>query len=135
MRRVIIVLVGALLLGAQAPNPPHSAQAQARIDEVLQGRTAGPTKRCLKIEKINSPIGIDDHTLMFRDGPRIWRNELQGGSGCWNLAGRKALTSFDRPVQVCRGDRLHVIDLTDGMQVGGCVLGEFTLYEKQKKKD
>ena len=136
MRQVILVTAGAMLVGAQAPGePPRSPQAQALIDQVLKDRVAGESRRCLKTDKINSPIGIDDRTLLFRDGPRVWRNELQGGSGCWNLAGRKALTTFDRPVQVCKGDRMHVIDLQDGMQVGGCILGEFTVYTRQKKKD
>jgi len=30
---------------------------------------------------------------------------------------------------------MYVMDLQDGMQVGGCTLGAFTLYTKQKKKD
>jgi hypothetical protein len=134
MRQLVIVVAGAMLIGAQAPNEPaRSPQAQALLDQFLADRVPGESKRCLGADKTNSPIGIDDRTLLFRDGPRIWRNELQGGSGCWNLAGNKALTSFERPVQVCKGDRMYVMDLRDGMQVGGCILGEFTLYTKRKK--
>ena len=138
MRQVIIVVAGSILIGAQVPpraEPVRSSQAQAFLDQMLMDRVPGEPKRCLKLEQIRSPIGIDDNTLLFRDGPRIWRNDLQGGSGCSNLAGKKSLTSFDRPVQVCKGDRLYVIDLTDGNQTGGCVLGEFTVYNRQKKKD
>ena len=138
MRQVIIVVAGSILIGAQVPpraEPVRSPHAQAFLDQMLMDRVPGEPKRCLKLDQIRSPIGIDDNTLLFRDGPRIWRNDLQGGSGCSNLAGKKSLTSFDRPVQVCKGDRLYVIDLTDGNQTGGCILGEFTVYNRQKKKD
>ena len=136
MRRLIPGGLALALLGAQAPQQPtRSPQTQAFLDELLKGRVAGETRRCLKTDKIISPIGVDDYTLLFKDGPRIWRNDLQSGHGCSNLAGRRALTTYDRKVQVCKGDRMYVMDLQDGMQVGGCTLGEFTLYTKQKKKD
>jgi hypothetical protein len=135
MRQIIIIVAGAMVVGAQAPSAqPRSPKAQLLLEEALRDRAPGETRRCLKTDKINSPIGVDDRTLLFRDGPRIWRNELQGGQGCGDLGGRKALTTFDRPIQVCSGDRMYVMDLRDGMQLGGCILGEFTLYTKQKKK-
>ena len=134
MLRIVLIIAGSMLISVQAPaEPARSLQAQAYLDQLLMDRVPGEPKRCLKLDQIRSPIGIDDNTLLFRDGPRIWRNDLQGGSGCSNLAGKKSLTSFDRPVQICKGDRLYVIDLTDGNQTGGCVLGEFTVYNKQKK--
>ena len=136
MRRLIVSGLALALLGAQTPQQPaRSPQAQAYLDQWLQDRVAGETRRCLKSDKTVSPIGIDDRTLLFKDGPRIWRNDLQNGQGCSNLSGRRALTTYDRKVQVCSGDRMYVMDLQDGMQVGGCTLGAFTLYTKQKKKD
>jgi hypothetical protein len=136
MRGIAIIVAGSLLIGAQAPSgQTRSPAGQARLDQYLMDRAPGETRRCLKPEKINSPIAVDEYTLLFKDGPRIWRNDLQGGYGCGDLSGRRSLTTYDRPIQVCSGDRMYVMDLRDGMQVGGCVLGSFTLYTKQKKKD
>ena len=136
MRRLILGGLSLALLGAQAPTQPaRSPQAQAYLDQLLAGRVAGETRRCLKSEKTISPVGVDDHTLLFKDGPRLWRNDLQSGRGCSNLGGLRALMTYDRKVQVCKGDRMYVLDMADGMQHGGCVLGEFTVYTRQKKKD
>ena len=136
MRRLILGGLSLALLGAQAPTQPaRSPQAQAYLDQLLAGRVAGETRRCLNYEKTISPVGVDDHTLLFKDGPRLWRNDLQSGSGCSNLGGLRALMTYDRKVQVCKGDRMYVLDMADGMQHGGCVLGEFTVYTREKKKD
>lgn len=131
MRKSWVVALALVLVGAgPAQEPARTAQAQAKLEKLLAGRVAGETKVCLKTTAINNPIAIDDRTMLFRDGPRLWRNDLQDGFHCADLGLNKALMTADRNIQICRGDKVQIVDMKDGYPVGACILGEFTLYTK-----
>ena len=131
MRKVIVLAGAAILVGASSPGaPPRTAGAQAKLDKHLAGRVPGEPVKCLKSSQTISPIGIDDQTMLFRDGPRVWRTELQGAFQCSDLGGRKSVVTGGNSIRVCRGDRVHIVDLTDGSPVGACVMGAFIPYTK-----
>ena len=126
---MILAMIGLLGAGAAAADQ-RTAAAQAKLDKLLSGRVAGQSVKCLSSKKTNSPIGIDDGTILFRDGPRLWRNDLRGGLKCGELNGRKALMSEGAKLQVCSGTTLSIVDLDTGSATGGCLLGEFVPYTK-----
>ena len=131
MRRTIVLIGVAMLVGASASGEAgHSSKALAKLEKHLSGRVAGEPVNCLKSDQTTSPIGIDDHTMLFRDGPRIWRTELQGAMQCADLGGRKSVVTAGNSLRLCRGDRVHIVDLTDGSPVGACVMGAFVPYTK-----
>ena len=131
MRSLILLIGAAIVVGAGLPGDmAHSPKAQAKLDKHLSGRVAGEPVNCIKSSQTTSPIGIDDHTMLFRDGPRIWRTELQGAMQCSDLGGRKSVVTAGSSIRVCRGDRVHIVDLTDGSPVGACVLGAFVPYTR-----
>jgi hypothetical protein len=126
-----ILAIALVSVGAAAPEPQvRTPEAQAKLDKLLAGRVPGETKVCLKSSATNNPIAIDDRTMLFRDGPRLWRNELQAGVGCSDLGINKALVAIDRNIQLCRGDKIQIVDLKQSTGVGVCILGDFTLYTK-----
>jgi hypothetical protein len=131
MRKLLGVLCLVSLLGATTPDQSQrSPEDQVKLDYYLAGRVAGKPTRCIAPHKTGSPIGIDDHTLLFRDGPRIWRNDLQAGRGCSDLVGRKSLAREGSGLRICRGERLVVVDLSTNWTVGACMIGDFVPYEK-----
>ena len=131
MRKSWVMASALVLIGAApAQESPRTEKAQAKLDKLLAGRVPGETKVCLKTAATNNPIAIDDRTMLFRDGPRLWRNELQAGYQCGDLGINKALMTVDRNIQICRGDKVQIVDMKNGYTVGGCVLGDFTLYTK-----
>ena len=97
MRKSLLLALALVLAGtAPAQEPIRTPQAQAKFDKLLAGRVAGETKLCLKTSAINNPIAIDDRTMLFSDGPRVWRNDLQDGFHCSDLGLNKALVTVDR---------------------------------------
>jgi len=133
MRRLVALGALILLSANDAAAPVRTAEAQAKLDKVLEGRVAGETRTCLPTAKTNSPIGIDDHTVLFRDGPRIWRNELRRGTDCGKLDKFHALVSSANQTagRVCTGTVVGIVDLHDPtVAVGACELGDFTVYQK-----
>jgi hypothetical protein len=124
-------ILAVLLFGA-APQQETSRTpaAQAKLDQLIAGRVAGEPVRCVKTEKTRSPIGIDDRTMLFRDGPRLWRNDLEAGYRCSELGMNKSLFTLNKNYQLCRGNNVYIVDMKDGSTTGSCVLGNFVLYTK-----
>ncbi len=103
-----------------------------KLGKWLGGLVRGDAQKCLAADKTNSPIGIDDHTLLFRDGSRIWRNDLKAAQNCGDLGPGRALMATDRRMRLCSGYTVHIVYLNDGSGVGGCLLGEFVPYSRAK---
>lgn len=87
----------------------------------------------MPLAKTNNPIGIDDHTMLFRDGPRIWRNDLRRGTNCGNVGKPYAMvtSSSMNAGRLCSGAVVGVVDMHEPtVAVGACELGNFTVYQK-----
>jgi hypothetical protein len=128
MRALVAFAVAIGLGAASAPaGPPHSPEAQAKLDKLLNGRVPGETKHCLAVDKTEHPIGIDDTTLLFRDGPRLWRTELSGSMQCGDIDQQSTIFTESSLRRLCAGDKLV---FQSGNLTGACYLGEFTPYTK-----
>jgi len=125
------ILAIAIALGVTAATSPadgqHSPEAQAKLDKLLDGRVPGETKRCVAASVITSPIGIDDKTLLFKDGPRIWRTELRASLECGQLGKQARIHTESAANRICNGEQL---EFSDGGIQGACVFGDFTPYAK-----
>lgn len=130
MRRLFIASAALVLIAAgQAADAPRAPEAQAKLDKWLDGRVPGEPRKCVTANILTSPIGIDDRTMLFRDGPRIWRTELRASLHCGEL-GRQALIHTESAAnRICNGQQL---EFSDGGTTGACVLGDFTPYTRAK---
>jgi hypothetical protein len=126
----LVAFAGAIaLIGAATPtSSQHSPQAQAELDKMLAGRVAGETKHCLAVDKTNHPVGIDDTTLLFVDGPRVWRTEISGSFNCGQIDKQSTIVTESGANRLCAGDKLVFFE--NGNPGGACYLGEFTPYQK-----
>lgn len=127
MRRLLLACAAVTLLAAQSAEPPRTPEAQAKLDKWLSGRVPGETRTCVPVHVTADPIGIDNFTMLFRDGPRIWRNNLREGNGCGNIGKQTVIVTESSVNRLCNGSRL---ELYNGDITGACVLGDFTLYKK-----
>ena len=127
--RLIVAFAIALGVTAAAPaaDVQHSPEAQAKLDKMLAGRVPGETRRCVATSVITSAIGIDDRTLLFRDGPRIWRTELKASLECGKLGKQSFIHTESAANRTCNGEHL---EFSDGGIMGSCVFGDFTPYTK-----
>jgi len=129
MHRLLILPATVLLVGvAQPAEPPRTPEAQAVLDKWLDGRIAGERRTCVPERVTYNPIGVDDHTVLFRDGPRIWRNDVRVGFGCGNIGKRQTVVMTEHGVgRVCNGNRLEFS--YKGIS-SVCELGDFVVYKK-----
>jgi hypothetical protein len=130
MMKVALAFACVVVLAADGASagPVHSPEAQAKLDSLLNGRVAGETRRCIAVDKTNHPIGIDDATLLFRDGPRIWRTEISGSFNCGAIDKQSTIVTESGASRLCAGDKLVFFE--NGNPGGACYLGEFTPFQK-----
>jgi len=131
LNKTWVLGIALTVVGAAPPQPvPRTPEAQAKLDKYLAGRVAGAPERCLKGYKTHDPIGIDDGTMLFRDGPRTWRNELTAGHRCDEFGLNRMLVTENKNIQLCSGDTTWIVDTKSGEGVGTCILGPFVPYTR-----
>ena len=129
MRNLIMVGLATALMGcATAPQPQaRSAEAQAKLQQLLAGKTAGSSMMCLPAWRRDKMVIIDNDTILFDEGSTVYRNELQGN--CTNLSsGFYTLVTRSPTGSLCRGEIADVVDIHTNMTVGSCALGDFVPY-------
>jgi hypothetical protein len=133
MRSLSLVLIAATLASCTtAPPQPlqRSERAQAELHTLLAGRVAGTPQSCLPYARPENMIVVDDNTVFYRTGSRLYRQDFNGGQ-CNNLgSGHYALVTRQYSGSLCRGDIAQVLDVSNGIQVGSCVMGDFVPYSK-----
>jgi hypothetical protein len=133
MRSIALLLACGLIASCttSAQEPAPSMQAQTKYQQLLAGKVAGAPISCLPSRRANDMVVIDDDTIAFKDGARVYINHPEGG--CSQLSqGHTALVTHEYAQPgPCRGDVAQVVDTLSHISVGSCTLGEFTPYVSQ----
>ncbi|HEX8486603.1 hypothetical protein [Sphingomonas sp.] len=103
----------------------------AAASDPLAGRVAGPMQSCLSISRTAAPEIIDGKTILYRDGARIYRAQIDACPG---------LTTFSTLIvevygpQMCRGDRFRAVTLPSSIPSAYCRFRGFVPYTKVKAR-
>lgn len=128
----LLLCAAAAVTGCMTQPPPaRTAAAQAELQQLIAGKTAGPPVTCLPPSlSSRNMIAIDDRTVVFRDGAsRVYVNQLRGE--CSRLRSDfYSLVIRSHGSSTCSGDIADVTDLRTGTIVGSCALGEFVPYSR-----
>lgn len=133
MRSIALVLVATTLAGCSTPlePPARNVRAEARLAELIAGKTAGTPITCLPSYRSGDMVVIDENTIVFRQGAsRVYVNRLQGGCNGLDRGWYALVTRTTGSSGLCRGDIAHVQDLANGFTVGSCAIGDFVPYTK-----
>jgi hypothetical protein len=122
----------AATLASCSTTPPQqlvrSDRAEAHLQKLIAGKAAGKPMSCLPSGRSDSMIIVDDNTVFYRAGSKLYRQDFMGGK-CNGLgSGHYALVTRQFGGSLCRGDIAQVLDTSSGMAVGGCVVGDFVPY-------
>ena len=132
MRSTILILLAAAASACAAysgVSEPRTAQAEMTLQKSLMGKVAGAPVHCLQSLRTHDMRIIDDNTILFRDGRRrVYRNDPLGGCRPMGRGGY-ALVTRSPTGQMCRGDIVQVVDLTNKAVAGSCSLGDFVPYQ------
>lgn len=109
--------------------PPRLTEKQAaRLDKAIAGKVAGQPVSCV------GRVGSSDRLEVISDGVLLYRanrnlvyvNRLSGE--CNGISRGDTLVLKPTLSQYCSGDIARSVDLSIGMTVGSCALGEFVPY-------
>lgn len=122
---MIRVALAMLAVGAGTTSDTHEA------DVALAGRIPGKPETCLSSSRQLTPQAVNDHVLLYRDGPRIWRNDLP--AACPGLDDDAVIVTEIQGGQTCRNDVFYTLQ-RGGIGIPGprCRLGTFTPYNTVK---
>ena len=91
------------------------------------GKNAGAPFTCLQHYHSDDMVRIDESTVAFKQGRRVYVNHLIGA--CSNLdSSFYALVTKSSGTGLCRGDIAYVQDVSTGTIVGSCAIGDFVPY-------
>lgn len=107
---------------------PGAAQASRELGEALAGRTAGAPQDCVQLNGLSGPRIIDDRTILYTSGRRIWRADLP--DACPSLQPFATVISEVRGGQMCRNDPFRTVAPGVTIPSGYCRFGSFTPYTK-----
>lgn len=127
------IMLGALALagctGNAALQASQDARAQRDLAAALGGRVAGTPQNCVSTTGLGGPQIIDSNTLLYREGRRVWRNDLPGG--CPSLNRFSIIVAELHGSQICRNDQFRAVD--PGSRIPGpfCRFGQFVPYVRK----
>jgi hypothetical protein len=129
MRGMSLIVAAVGLTGCMTQPPPEtrSVQAEAEFQKLTAGKVAGQPISCLPSYHAGNMVRIDNSTVAFRQGSRVYVNHLLGE--CSGLkSGFYALVTRSSGPGLCRGDIARVQDVSTGTIVGSCAIGDFVPY-------
>ncbi|GHH14293.1 hypothetical protein GCM10008023_15850 [Sphingomonas glacialis] len=123
-------MIRGLLLVAALGGATASDDAKD-LAKALLGRTPGKPETCVSPSRVGAPQVIGDHTLLYRDGSRMWRNDLP--DGCPGLDDDAIVVTEVYGGQLCRNDQFYTLERT-GSTIPGprCRLGSFVPWDKRR---
>lgn len=127
-----VSILPALLLAGCAPAMAggQSESAAAELADALEGRTAGPARKCVSLSRIDGPQIVGE-TLLYRDGTRLWRTEAV--DGCPSLRGDPIVIVEVHGGQLCRNDLFRTVDRGGSIPGPYCRFGDFTPYSAKRR--
>ena len=132
MKHILVLALVGLAAGAVAADEPQMLQRdQERLDRMLAGRTAGTPVSCVRQRDLRGNRSFGESVITFEGvGDTIWVNRPPGG--CPTLGPSRALVTRTTSTQLCRGDIVNVVDTVSRFEHGGCGLGEFVPWRRDR---
>ncbi|WP_010185274.1 hypothetical protein [Sphingomonas sp. PAMC 26605] len=101
------------------------------LAKALAGRTPGKPEMCVSPSRVGTPQIIGDRVLLYRDGGRVWRNDLP--EACSGLDDDAIVVTEVFGGQLCRNDQFYTLERTGGSIPGPrCRLGNFVPWDKPR---
>ena len=134
MRGIPLLLLGATLASCAASPPPTDmaidAKAQQQFQYFVAGRSPGPALSCLPTFNANEMVVLNDSTIGFKSGGRVFVAHMQGGCNNLGTPGYALVTRQPAGSRLCSGDIATVVDVHNNFTVGSCSFGDFTPYAR-----
>jgi hypothetical protein len=103
----------------------------AELAEAVAGRTAGPPRSCVRLQDVRNTRSAGRDTILF-DGPGgvVYVNRTR--SSCPDIRPWHAIRHRTVGTNLCANELIRVFDPNSGIEYGGCSLGEFVPWRRDR---
>ena len=124
----IPLLLAILAIGGTATGSVAARKA-SWLSQELAGRTPGAPSDCITLSRVDGPMIVDAHTILYRQsGKRIWRMDV--GDTCPALREDTVLVVKPSDSRLCRNDTFQVLDRDTRIASASCRVGQFVPYDR-----
>ena len=107
-----------------------SIKEQKILAKQLNGLVAGEPERCIDIELARNPVRVSDNVLLYKVSRNfVYKNTLRASCPGLNNESDIIVTKTFAG-QLCRNDRIELVDRVSGIPGSVCAVGEFVPYRK-----
>ncbi len=113
--------------------PPMGMQADARLQQMLAGKTAGPVMSCIPRQQAqNARPLVTPGAVAFVATPGLIYVSNVETTGCADAANPNySVVTVSHGSDLCSGDRVELQDLQTRGFHGACTLSDFVPYRSQ----
>lgn len=114
--------------------PPRLSEKQAKeLATALKDKVPGKPVSCVRMSLGSDGLhAVSDDVFIYKiNRDLVYRNDVNGS--CRGLSTGSTMLLKPTNNQYCRGDIVHVVDLTTNMRAGSCGLGDFVPYRTAGK--
>ena len=134
MKRTVTAIVGAALAltGTQATAQTRQEKGEARLAEMIEGRTAGEPRSCIPAMRSFDLEVIEYVGFVYDAGDTIWVARARDP---------RSLSTNDVPIirrvnsQLCRQDVIRTVDRYTNFTTGAVFLEDFVPYKKAETEE
>jgi len=132
MKKLLILSCVALAACTASDPVDMDANDEAKLGAELRGyKSAGAPVSCVPLRDLRSNRSAGEGAIVFEGHTdRLWVNRPP--AGCPDLSFGRTLQIRTSGSQLCRGDIAVVFDPVSGMEFGGCGLGDFEPYRRDR---
>jgi hypothetical protein len=132
MKKLAILAFAALAACTANEGVDADADDESKLAAQLKDyRASGPAVSCVPLRDLRSNRSAGEGAIVFEGtGGRLWVNRPP--AGCPDMRFGRSLQIRTTGSQLCRGDIAVVFDPVSGMEFGGCGLGDFEPYRRDR---
>lgn len=130
---ITVAAAAALASCTEDPGPSMGMQADARLQQMLAGKTAGPAMSCIPRQQAqNARPLVTPGAVAFVATPGLIYVSNVETTGCADAANPNySVVTVSHGSDLCSGDRVELQDLQTRGFHGACTLSSFVPYRSQ----
>ncbi len=129
MRKILLTLAAAATLAAPASASPR-LHGEAKLAQLLEGRTAGAPVDCIDLNRVYSTQIVDGTAIVYDSGRTLYVNRPRAGADVLDNSDTMVVKPFDH--RLCRVDTVQMYEQGARFFHGSVFLGDFVPYTKER---